>query len=160
MSNSIVHHLPEPQAGFDALAAAFRDCTGILVGQSGVGKSSLLNALVPDAEAATGALSRATAEGTHTTSASVMHRLPGGGRLVDTPGERDFIPAVPADASVQAGFPEILAAAPGCRFRNCLHLREPGCAVKAAVTDGTVSARRYESYRRLLRAVPPRTPGG
>ena len=137
--------------GLAALAAAFVDQTGILVGQSGVGKSSLLNRLAPDAAASTSALTASTGEGRHTTTASVMHRLPGGGRLIDAPGVRDFLPAIDDDRSVQVGFIEILAAAPGCRFADCRHLREPGCAIKAAVEAKEISERRYESYRRLLR---------
>ena len=125
--------------------------TGILVGQSGVGKSSIINQLVPDAQIATATLSNATLEGTHTTTASVMHRLPGGGRLIDSPGVRDFIPTIDDPQSVQSGYPEILAAANNCRFSNCQHLREPDCAVKIACEDGSISARRYESYKRLRR---------
>lgn len=139
--------------GIDTLQDALHDQTGIFVGQSGVGKSSLINRLVPDAGIAVGAISASTQEGTHTTTASAMHDLPGGGRLIDTPGVRDFIPAVPEPESVQAGFPDILAAADQCRFSDCRHLREPDCGVKQAVQSGTVTQRRYESYKRLLRAV-------
>ena len=140
-------------AGTDTLKDVFRDQTGILVGQSGVGKSSLINRLIPDADADTAGLTRKHAEGTHTTTASVMHRIPGSGRLIDSPGVRDFLPAIAAGASIQSGFPEIDAASAGCRFTDCRHLREPGCAVKAAVEHGRISARRYESYKRLLRTV-------
>jgi ribosome biogenesis GTPase len=125
--------------------------TGILVGQSGVGKSSIINQLVPGAQIETATISSATLEGTHTTTASVMHRLPGGGRLIDSPGVRDFVPAIDDPQSVQSGFPEILSAANNCRFSNCQHLREPDCAVKTACDDGSISARRYESYKRLRR---------
>ena len=72
------------------------------------------------------------------------------GELIDSPGVRDFAPALVSDALVQRGWPEIVAAAPQCRFANCLHLREPGCAVIAGIDAGTLSARRYESYKRLL----------
>jgi len=139
--------------GISTLHDALRDQTGILVGQSGVGKSSLINRLVPGADIAIGPISASTQEGTHTTTASAIHDLPGGGRLIDTPGVRDFVPAIPEPRSVQAGFPEILAAADQCRFGDCRHLREPQCGVKDAVQSGTVTQRRYESYKRLLRAV-------
>ncbi|UCG73512.1 MAG: ribosome small subunit-dependent GTPase A [Chromatiales bacterium] len=138
--------------GLDELAATFDGETGILVGQSGAGKSSLINRLVPGVDVSTGALTRGTAEGRHTTTASVMHALPGGGRLIDAPGVRDFLPAIDDDRAVQVGFAEILAAAAQCRFGDCRHMREPGCAVKSKVQDGTISERRYESYRRLLRS--------
>ena len=82
-----------------------------------------------------------------------MHRLENSGRLIDAPGVRDFVPAIAEAADVQAGFREISRLAPDCRFANCRHLREPGCAVTAAVEEGLISARRYESYRRLLRTV-------
>ncbi len=137
--------------GLKALAEQFSGQTGILVGQSGVGKTSLINRLVPGTEADTASLSRSTDEGKHTTTASVMHRLPGGGRLIDAPGVRDFLPVIDAQDAVQGGFPEISAAALNCRFTNCRHLREPQCAVKTAMEAGEISPRRYESYRRMLR---------
>ena len=74
-----------------------------------------------------------------------------GGRVIDSPGVRDYAPAIESVAAVAAGFREIDTASHDCRFANCRHLQEPGCAVKAAVDDGQISARRYESYRRLLR---------
>jgi len=136
--------------GISALAGQLVDEVAILVGQSGVGKSSLINRLVPNADIVVGELSAATDEGTHTTTASAMHRLPGGGRLIDTPGVRDFVPAVDSERA-QVGFPEIRALADECRFANCRHLREPDCAVKQAVATGTIAARRYETYKRLAR---------
>ncbi len=138
-------------AGVDGLIEALRDEIAILVGQSGVGKSSLINRLVPGADIVVGQLSAASAEGTHTTTASAMHRLPDGGRLIDTPGVRDFVPAIVDGSRVQLGFPEIRARADECRFGNCRHLREPDCAVKRAVEAGAISPRRYETYKRLAR---------
>lgn len=136
--------------GLDQLRAALAGRRSILVGQSGVGKSSLLNALVPGIDAATAALSAAS-EGRHRTTATSLHPVPGGGALLDSPGVRDFAPALGEPRLVAAGFREIRAAAEHCRFANCRHMREPGCAVKAAVDAGSLSPRRYESYRRLLR---------
>lgn len=136
--------------GLAGLAAWLGEGIGILVGQSGAGKSSLLNALAPGAGLATGALSTATRLGRHTTTASVMHCLAGGGRLIDTPGVRGFIPAIDDPRSVQSGYREIAAAAAGCRFSDCSHVDEPGCAVKAAVGSGAIAGRRYASYRQVL----------
>lgn len=136
--------------GLDSVRDWLGAGTGILVGQSGVGKSSLLNALSPEADTETRALSEASGEGRHTTTASVLHRLPGGGALVDTPGVRDFVPALPEPRRVMAGFMEIVRLADECRFADCLHRHEPGCAVREAVAAGEVAGRRYDSYRRLL----------
>jgi ribosome biogenesis GTPase len=138
-------------AGLAGLAALLAGHTSVLVGQSGVGKSSLINALVPGLELTIATVSDATGEGRHTTTATVLHPLPGGGALVDSPGVRDFAPALDDPRNVARGFREIARLAGDCRFADCLHLREPNCAVKTAVEDGRIDARRYESYRRLLR---------
>lgn len=123
---------------------------GILVGQSGVGKSSLINRLVDDSVLPTAAVSASRREGRHTTVNSVMLSLPNGGAVIDSPGVRDYAPAVAGPAEVAQGFREIREAGAHCRFANCRHRHEPGCDVKARVGDGRIAARRYESYRRLL----------
>jgi ribosome biogenesis GTPase len=137
-------------AGLDELAARLKGETAMLVGQSGVGKSSILRLLVPDSEALVGDLIREE-EGRHTTTTSRLHRLPGGGELIDSPGVRDFAPAIEQLDAATCGFVEIARLAPQCRFSDCAHLREPGCAVRAAVESGALCARRYESFRRLGR---------
>jgi len=136
--------------GVAALRARLAGHTSVLVGQSGVGKSSLTNALVPGVEAAVADVSRATETGRHTTTTSSLHALPGGGELIDSPGVRDFSPPLPAVRDVAGGYREIAAAGADCRFRDCRHTGEPGCAVAAAVEAGRISVRRLESYRRLL----------
>jgi ribosome biogenesis GTPase len=113
--------------GVDALLAACAGQVAALVGQSGVGKSSLVRRLVPDAGVEIGGLMREE-EGRHTTTVSRLYDLPGGGRLID-----------------------VARLAPGCRFLDCRHMREPGCAVRQAVESGLMDGRRYESYRRLRR---------
>lgn len=137
-------------AGLDALRARLRGETVMLVGQSGVGKSSLLRQLVPGSGAVVGELLKSDA-GRHTTSAAYLYQLPGGGALIDSPGVRDFAPAPEMLDAGTLGFAEVAALAPQCRFADCAHMREPHCAVRAAVDSGTMSARRYESYRRLRR---------
>lgn len=138
-------------ASTGAVARHLADHVSIFVGQSGVGKSTLLNALVPHVAAATGALSEASGEGRHTTSTSQLFHLPGGGSIIDSPGVRDYAPGRVEPRAVARGFREITALAPACRFADCLHLREPDCAVRSALEDGRVASRRYESYRRLVR---------
>jgi len=135
--------------GLDALIEGLRGRRTLLAGQSGVGKSSLMNALAGDAIRAIGHLSAGSGEGRHTTVSSAILRLPWG-ELADSPGVRDYAPPVVPLKDVQHGFAEIAALAGGCRFQDCVHLREPQCAVRAAVDGGAVDSRRYDSYRRLL----------
>jgi len=136
--------------GMDVLRAACAGQIAALVGQSGVGKSSLVRRLIPDAQAEIGGLMREE-EGRHTTTASRLYELPGGGTLIDSPGVRDFAPAVDHLDPRSFGFIEVARLAPGCRFLDCRHMREPDCAVRQGVESGLMDARRYESYRRLRR---------
>jgi ribosome biogenesis GTPase len=136
-------------AGIDELRACLAGQIAMLVGQSGSGKSSLLRALLPDADALVGALAR-DRTGRHTTTTTRMYVLPGDAQLVDSPGVRDFAPAIDHLSARTLGFIELETLADHCRFADCMHLQEPNCAVRAAI--GTrLSARRYESYRRLRR---------
>lgn len=139
--------------GLTELLALLEGQCSVLVGQSGVGKSSLVNALVPGVDVEVGALSAGQDIGTHTTTAVLMYRVAGDGRLVDAPGVRDFMPALNEAGSVDTGYAEIRGFASGCRFSNCRHDREPGCAVKQAVDAGKLSRRRYQSYLQLLAQV-------
>lgn len=134
----------------DAVDALIEKKTAIIVGQSGVGKSSIINRLLGGEQQRTAEISNKTREGRHTTVNSMMLTLPGGGQVIDSPGVRDYAPALQSATDVIQGFREIENAGHDCRFANCRHLREPGCAVKDAVESEKISARRYESYRRLL----------
>ena len=124
-------------------------CT-IIVGQSGVGKSSIINSLLGDDVQKTSEISDKSREGRHTTVNSAMISLPGGGEIIDSPGVRDYAPALESSTLASQGFREIHDAAQECRFSNCRHLREPGCAVKDRCESGAISPRRYESYKRIV----------
>lgn len=136
--------------GLDDLAAELVGERSVMVGQSGVGKSSLLNALLGESVQATGELTGKGGQGRHTTSNMTLHRLPKGGELIDSPGVRSYSPYIEDATDLQHGFREIRAHLGQCRFDNCRHAAEPGCAVKLAVDAGRVCRRRHESYLRLL----------
>ena len=133
---------------------AFADClagkTSILVGQSGVGKSSLVKRLLPDRDIVTGKLSAASGLGKHTTTSTTLYHLPHGGRLIDSPGVRDFHLASVPDDELGDGFREFRPYLGQCKFNNCRHLSEPGCAIHAAVAEGRILERRMASYRQLM----------
>lgn len=118
------------------------------VGHSGVGKSSLLAALAPSSRAVAGAVSGGTGKGTHTTTRAELVEV-GDLHIIDTPGVREFAVEFRSPAEIAECFTDFATAGP-CRFGDCLHVDEPGCAVRSAVEEGTLSAARYDSYRRLL----------
>lgn len=138
------------RAGVAELLEALAEGTTLLVGQSGVGKSSLVNVLAPHAAAQTAALTRA-AEGRHTTTTARWYSLAGPAALIDAPGVRDYAPPASSARATAHGFIEVEELAPQCRFSDCRHLEEPDCAVRAAMTERRIAPRRYESYRRLYR---------
>jgi len=135
--------------GLEPLAEFVREGTSCLVGPSGVGKSSILNALDPSLALETGELSRKLARGRHTTSTARILSLRGGGRVADTPGFGDVgVWGVPA-AELDACFPEFEPCLGGCRFRGCTHVHEPGCAVREAAEAGAIAPSRMQSYIQL-----------
>lgn len=137
---------------------------GALVGPSGVGKSSLLNALLPALDLRVSELNRASGHGRHTTTTATLHDLAGGGLLVDTAGFKDFIAVDLEPAEAAACFPGFEPFVErGCRFNDCLHRGEPGCAVLAALEAGALAERRIEAYSALLaelESAPPRGGSG
>lgn len=137
-------------SNLDELRGLLKDKVSIIVGQSGVGKSTIINRLTGVDQQRTAAVSDKHGDGRHTTVNSAMLSLPDGGSVIDSPGVRDYAPALQSPKDVVYGFKEIERAGHDCRFANCRHLREPGCAVIAAVDDNTIGARRYESYKRAL----------
>jgi ribosome biogenesis GTPase len=138
-------------AGLDGIRLHLSGVRGAFVGTSGVGKSSLLNALVPGLDLAVGEINRFTRLGRHVTTRSSLHALPGGGELIDTPGFRDFVPVDLSPADLAAHFPGFeRALAKGCRFRDCRHRDEPDCGVTEAVALGEVDPARHQTYLDLL----------
>lgn len=135
--------------GLDALAAIMAGQRSAMVGQSGVGKSSLINALIDDVVQDVGKLTGKGAHGRHTTTTAVMHRLANGGELIDSPGVRAYTPYIENPGDLDQGFAEFGNLPGRCRFTDCRHLEEPDCAVKTAVAEGRISERRYRSYRKL-----------
>ena len=136
--------------GIEVLPPALESRTSILVGQSGVGKSSLANALLPDLDLQTGGLSRVTGKGTHTTTTTIMYSLPCGGRLIDSPGVWEYGLWPMSQQELAAGFRDFASFEGHCRFNNCCHAGEPGCAIRSAVEAGDIRDWRYRSYLRLL----------
>jgi ribosome biogenesis GTPase len=141
-------------SGIDDLVQALSSRTSILVGQSGVGKSSLINRLLPELDIQIGKLSDASGQGRHTTTTTTLYHLPQGGDLIDSPGVRDFRLGETAPADLARGFREFRPYLGLCRFQDCRHLSEPGCAVKEAMRKGAVSERRLASYRQLVNGRP------
>ena len=122
----------------------------VFVGQSGVGKSSLINTLLPDEDLKVGALSENTRKGKHTTTTARLYHFPSGGELIDSPGIREFGLWHMSPEEVFYGFKELRNLKGMCRFRDCQHNSEPGCAVQEAILEGNISEERFYSYQRIL----------
>lgn len=136
--------------GVAELQEALQSRTGILVGQSGVGKSSVASALLPDMELRIGALSHASGLGRHTTTETTLYHTPSGGDLIDSPGIRTLRLSHLTPGQVQQGFRELKSQLEQCRFSDCRHRQEPGCAIKAAHADGLISDARLASFHAIL----------
>jgi len=142
------------EEGLAPLRSILRGQTSILVGQSGVGKSSLINALLPDQAVAEGALSDATGLGRHTTSTATLYALGSGGDLIDSPGVRSFRLGAISRSELAGGFREFAPYLAACRFHNCAHLREPGCAIEAAAARHDIHPQRLANYRLMANELP------
>jgi len=127
-----------------------RDKTSVFVGQSGVGKSSIIQTLLPGEQLRVGAVSTSTGKGVHTTTTAKLFHLPGGGELIDSPGIREFGLWHMTPREVEQGFREIRPLIGYCKFRNCRHLGDPGCALEAAALTGELSRERLKSFHRIL----------
>ncbi len=147
---AVVEATTKKIGGLDELSQYLIDKSSVFIGQSGVGKSSLVKMLLPDETIRVGFLHRQTRLGRHTTSTARLYSYKGGGSIIDSPGIRDFGLGQISRADVEQGFIDICEFANHCRFRNCRHRQEPGCAVTDAVQKGRLSKRRLESFHRIL----------
>ncbi len=143
----------EKKQGMEELNAIMKDRTSLLSGHSGVGKSSLLNLISPGIQLKTGEISGWSGKGQHTTTFAEMFDLSFGGRVIDTPGMREFGLVDIQKQEVSHYFPEMRDRLKNCQFNNCLHVNEPGCGIKEAVRNGEIEEDRYVSYVNILDSV-------
>ena len=146
-----VHFLSvKEENNLDSLRSSLSDKTHIFLGQSGVGKSSLINALIPDLDLKVDEISIKTKLGKHTTTNTTIYHIPSGGDLIDSPGIREFQLDELSSRQILNGFREFKSYLGKCRFRNCQHINEPDCAIRNALDSGEIQPARYQSYINLL----------
>ena len=136
--------------GLEEISEALSNTTSILVGLSGVGKSSIVKAILPKEEIKIGETSASTGEGKHTTTVSALYHLKDNGIIIDSPGVRDFTPINKSLDEITNGFIDVRRFNGACKFTNCSHTNEPGCAMKQAVSDGKLNEQRFNNYLRLI----------
>ncbi len=146
----VLHTSVPGKLGLEELKEVLKDKTSLLSGHSGVGKSTLVNTIEPRLNLKTSAISKSHDQGQHTTTFAEMFELSFGGRIIDTPGIRGFGLVDMEREEIGDYFPEIFALKGGCKFNNCLHIEEPGCAVKVAVEEGKLAYTRYDSYANFV----------
>jgi ribosome biogenesis GTPase / thiamine phosphate phosphatase len=143
----------EKNTGIEEVENVLKNRVTLLSGHSGVGKSSFINKIFPDNILKTQGVSGWSGKGLHTTTFAEMYDLPGGGKIIDTPGLREFALMDIGKNELSHYFPEMRALINECRFNNCMHIEEPGCAVKLAVEEGKISSERYISYLNILGSI-------
>jgi ribosome biogenesis GTPase len=140
----------DPEGTVATLAPLLAGQSSILIGQSGMGKSSLVNLLIPDADIAVREISEALDTGKHTTTFTRLYRLPGGGNIIDSPGFQEFGLYHLSEGMLERAFVDFKPYLGGCKYYNCRHLAEPQCAVLQALADGKIARLRHELYAQLL----------
>ncbi|MCK5829680.1 MAG: ribosome small subunit-dependent GTPase A [Methylococcales bacterium] len=144
----------EKNLGIDVLKAALNNHISIFTGQSGVGKSSLTNAIIPDKQLKTNTVSEVTKHGRHTTTAATLYHLPNGGDLIDSPGVAIFGLADITEQQLAWGYREFQPLLEQCQFNDCKHVKDKGCAVRAAAESGHISMQRYQRFLKLREKMP------
>lgn len=150
LAYEVIHASTRQKLGLKALLKTLEHKTSIFVGQSGVGKSSLIKAILPKSSVRIGELSKGTGLGKHTTTVSTLYPLPHHGAIIDSPGIREFGLGHYEPAQIARGFLEFQALISRCKFNDCSHHGEPGCAVREGVATGSVQKSRYDSYLRIV----------
>ncbi|POF56532.1 ribosome biogenesis GTPase RsgA, partial [Vibrio vulnificus] len=140
-------------AGISELEAQLQDRINIFVGQSGVGKSSLVNALIPELDIEEGEISELSGLGQHTTTAARLYHIPSGGNLIDSPGVREFGLWHLEPEEITKAYLEFRPYLGGCKFRDCKHADDPGCIIREAVENGEISEVRYDNYHRIIESM-------
>lgn len=143
--------------GIEEVKDLLKNKTTLLSGHSGVGKSSFINIVFPEITLKTQTVSQWSGKGLHTTTFAEMFDLPFGGKIIDTPGLREFALTDITKQELSQFFPEMRALVIECRFNNCMHIEEPGCAVKSGVNEGNIAIERYVSYRNILESIEHRS---
>lgn len=139
--------------GVDAVREKLGNKITLISGHSGVGKSSFINAIIPDRQIRTQEISGWSGKGQHTTTFAEMHDLPFGGKIIDTPGMKEFGLIDIEKSELSGYFPEMRERLKDCQFNNCLHINEPGCAIKEAVQEGAIAESRYVNYFNILESI-------
>jgi len=142
------------KTGLEEVEGLLKDKVSLISGHSGVGKSSFINAVIPGSKIKTKDVSNWSGKGMHTTTFAEMYDLPFGGKIIDTPGMREFGLVGIERPELSGYFPEMRERLNNCQFNNCLHINEPGCAIKQAVVDGDITEDRYVSYYNILESIP------
>jgi ribosome biogenesis GTPase len=150
---SIIETSTRQQHGLEALLHCLEGKTSVLVGQSGVGKSSLILSLIPDADIRVREVSPVTGLGRHTTTVTILYHLQNGGNIIDSPGVREFGLDHASQRQIAQGFIEFSDYLGHCKFSDCKHVQEPDCAIKQAVATGDITQQRYTSYLRILQSM-------